>query len=447
VGMNRMVIAVWLSQLLGSVSVYGSVPSAADDTAVEHDPAYITASTPPAAGEPHQQERARLGRDHGQKDNQDEQQPPGFGAEEHLHKGEQRENDRGRHDHSDDDRHPQAKPKAVHLTPQQRRSVDIRTEQIEPRTLGETLRAPGEVRLNAYASAQIAPRIAAQVTERHARLGDQVVKGQPLVTLSSVEMAEAQGNLVVAEREWQRVRKLGRQVVSESRYLEAQIGRQQARARGVAFGMTPDQVGALLRAGAAKADGTFALLAPQSGTVIADDFVLGEVVEAGQTLFEITDESVRWVEALMAPEDAARVSVGDPARVNAGKTLLDGRVTQIHHQLDETTRTQAIRVGVPDPDHQLHPGIFVNVAVYAAEEAPVLALPEAAVLRGPDGDWQVFVAGSEAGAYQPVDVTLIRTTGGLAVIAGLAPGTEVVVHGAFFLQSELAKGGFDIHQH
>jgi cobalt-zinc-cadmium efflux system membrane fusion protein len=41
----------------------------------------------------------------------------------------------------------------------------------------------------------------------------------------------------------------------------------------------------------------------------------------------------------------------------------------------------------------------------------------------------------------------VRTAGGLAVIEGLAPGTQVVTQGAFFLQSELAKGGFDPHNH
>ena len=69
------------------------------------------------------------------------------------------------------------------------------------------------------------------------------------------------------------------------------------------------------------------------------------------------------------------------------------------------------------------------------------------MVRGPDGDWQVFVAGDEPGAFAPKKVRLVRSTGGLAVIEGLVPGTEVVVNGAFFLASELAKGGFDPHNH
>jgi RND family efflux transporter MFP subunit len=303
------------------------------------------------------------------------------------------------------------------------------------------------VRLNAYATSQVTPRIPAQVLARHARLGETVSAGQPLVTLSSVEMAQAQGELVVAEQEWRRVRSLGEKVVSERRYLEARVARQQARARVLAYGMQASQVDALLRDGTEHADGSFQLLAPQAGTVIRDAFVGGELVEPGRVLFEITDEHRRWVEARMPPDEVARVAVGAPARVRDGEAWLEGRVTQIHHSLDEATRTQAVRIEVPDPAHRLHPGLFLDTLVFVGASDPVLAVPEAAVLRSPDGDWQVFVAGDEPGAFVPTEVELLRTAAGLAVIRGLPEGAEVVVHGAFFLQSELAKGGFDIHQH
>jgi len=333
----------------------------------------------------------------------------------------------------------------VHLSPGQRLALDLEISVLEPRALGKTLRAPGEVRLNAYATAQVTPRIDAQVLGRHARLGDHVETGQPLVTLSSVEMAEAQGDLVVAEREWQRLTKLKDQFVSDTEYLAASVARQTALSRVLAYGMTQVQAEALVAA-SEKADGTFELLAPASGTVVRDDFVLGELVEPGRVLFEVTDESVRWVEARMPPEEAAQISVGEKARITYRDVWLDGRVTQIHHLLDEITRTQAVRVEVPDPDHRLHPGVFVDVVVLAGEGERVLALPEAAVLRGPDGDWQLFVAEGE-NAFRPVEVDLVRTAGGMAVIEGIPAGTRVVTRGAFFLQSELAKGGFDPHNH
>jgi RND family efflux transporter MFP subunit len=338
-------------------------------------------------------------------------------------------------------------PNDVRLSPAQRRAVRLETLVLEPRPLAAAIRAPGEVRANAYATSRVTPRIAAQVVARHARLGDAVPGGQPLVTLSSPEMADAQGDFVVAEREWQRLRQLkGDNFVSEREHLQARVSRDKALWRVLAFGMTRAQADALAAAESGTADGTFDLLAPSGGTVVADDFVLGELVEPGRILFEITDEAVRWVEARLPPEEAARVSIKDAARIADGEVWLDGQVVQIHHLLDEATRTRGVRIAVPDPGHHLHPGTFVDVELFAETGEPVLALPETAVLRAPDGDWQVFVAEDEA-TFRPVEVVPLRTAGGLTAITGLPAGTRVVTQGAFFLQSELAKGGFDPHNH
>jgi len=323
----------------------------------------------------------------------------------------------------------------------------IVVEVLQPHDMAGELRAPGEIRLNAYATSRVAPRIAAQVMERQVRLGDAVEPGAPLVTLSSVEMAQAQGGLLVAEREWQRVSKLGREVVADQRYTEARIAREQARARVSAFGMTDDEIKQLVDTGKAElANGRFQLLAPQAGTVIRDEFIVGELVEPGHVLFEISDESLLWVEARLTPDEAARVRVDAPATVLVGSRAVVGRVSQVHHTLDEGTRTRGVRIEVSNPEDRLHPGLFVEVRITAGMTEQVLAVPEAAVLRSPDGDWQVFVE-HERGEFVPREVEVLRTSTSHAVIEGVAPGTRVVTRGAFFLQSELAKSGFDIHSH
>jgi len=105
-----------------------------------------------------------------------------------------------------------------------------------------------------------------------------------------------------------------------------------------------------------------------------------------------------------------------------------------------------VRIEVANPDDRLHPGLFVDVRIAGCDTEPVLAVPAEAVLRSPDGDWMVFVE-HEAGEYKPVEVEVLRTVAGRTVIDGVEPGTRVVTRGAFFLQSELAKAGFDIHNH
>ena len=336
---------------------------------------------------------------------------------------------------------------SVHLTPEQMRTAGIRVSPLQPQEVATAITAPGEVKLDAYRTVQITPRIAAQVVARHARLGDLVETGQPLVTLSSVAMAEAQGELLVASREWARVKQLGRKVVSERRYTEARVNYEQALARVKAYGMSAAEIDALLAGRGNGPDGTFQLVSPQAGRVLHDDFIVGQRVEPGAVLMVIADESLMWVEARIRPELAARIAIGAPAEVRFNGTRLPAKVVQIHHAIDETTRTLAIRLEVDNADDRLHPGMFVDVAINTQDRGQALVLPEEAVLRSPDGDWQVFVQGDAPGEFRPVEVKVLRIVDGKAAIAGIAPGTPVVTAGAFFVQSEIAKSGFEIHNH
>lgn len=362
------------------------------------------------------------------------------------HQGEAGDHDDGDEGgHSDHDEE-EEESGAVEISVEQQRVAGIVVAPLQARSLAAEISAPGEVKLNAYLTRKVAPRITAQIMLRHVRLGEQVTTGQPLVTLSSVEMAEAQGALQVAEREWRRVESLGKSTVSERRFTEAQVAQQQARSRVGAYGMTAGQITALLAGDKGSADGTFQLLAPQDGTVIRDDFVEGEYVERGRELFEVSDESQIWVEANLTPEEALGVESDSRARVRVGDTWFEGRVIQAHHVLDETTRTLAIRIEVANPDEQLHPGLFVDTRIVGSDLVDVFTVPEDAVLRSPDGDWAVFIE-EAPGKFESLEVKVIRTLNGLAVIEGISSGTRVVTEGAFFVQSEIAKSGFEIHNH
>ena len=331
---------------------------------------------------------------------------------------------------------------ALAMTPAEREAQGVRTARVERRVLAETLNAPGEVRTNAYRSALVTPRISAQVMARHARLGDAVEAEQPLVTLSSVQMAEAQGALIEADGEWRRVRELGREVVSEARYVTAQVARQRTYATVAAYGMTEAQIERLLEsADASRAMGEFELLSPQAGTVIRDDFVVGELIEPGMTLFEISDESVLWVQAQLSSTDAARVATGTKARVSRDNVhWLDGTVVQLQHRLDETTRTQGVRIEVENREDELHPGDYVDVGLETtatpAEAAQVAVPSEAVVLM--EGASTVFKVEGEELHPQPVQ-TGMAASGWTEITVGLAAGDEVVTQGAFLVKSLMLK--------
>jgi len=321
----------------------------------------------------------------------------------------------------------------------QRQAIGIRTARVRSQLLAEVLTAPGEVRVNLYRSSEVGPRITAQIIHRHAQMGEAVQKGQKLVTLSSVEMAEAQGQLLVANREWRRVETLSRKVVSEKRYVTAQVTHQQAYAKVLAFGMTEAQVKVLLKQrDVGKARGIFDLLSPQDGTVLSDDFVIGRVVKPGTMLMEISDESQLWVEAQLAPEKASKIEVNSPARVSSDQNRwFSGKVIQIHRRIDETTRTLAVRIELNTGESGLRPGQFVRTEVQIAAGQSVLAVPKAAVVLLAGNDVVFKPKGDEIHAT-PVESGVHRGDW-IEIKTGLAVDDEIVIQGAYVLKSMLLK--------
>jgi cobalt-zinc-cadmium efflux system membrane fusion protein len=318
------------------------------------------------------------------------------------------------------------------------KELGIVTAPVTAQALTDELRAPGEVKANAYATTLVSPRIPAQIVRRHAKLGDTVKAGQALVTLSSVEVAEAQGALIVAEREWARVKELGVEAVSAKRYTESQVARDQAFAKLRAYDVSPSEITALTRQGSNRANGEFALIAPQAGRVTTDDFIVGERVEPGKVLFTLVDESRVWVEAQLAPDAAERVQPGTAVRVVAHDQTVSGTVIQFSHRTTEASRTTPIRIEVPNEADALHPGEFVETFIATRGTTNVLGVPNDAVVQL-QGQPTVFKAVAN-GQFEPTPIQAGETRGARTVIKqGLAAGDVVVVQGAYVLKARLLK--------
>ncbi|VAW67130.1 Probable Co/Zn/Cd efflux system membrane fusion protein [hydrothermal vent metagenome] len=363
------------------------------------------------------------------------------GHEEHGEEGEEAHGGHGgeHEEHSDG---------TTDLNSAQMEIAGIIVRPLQLQAVNSAIKAPGEVRFNTYKTVSVTPRITAQVIDRHVVLGQLVRKGQPIVTLSSVEMAEAQGSLLVADREWKRVKTLGRKVVSARRHTEAKINWELAKAKVKAYGMSTPQIEKLISSeDFSRANGRFELVASSKGTVLKENYILGQQADPGEELIRITDESSLWVIANVPPAIAHEISVGNPASVQFGERIFPAKVAQINHSLDEITRTTGIRLLVENKNDALHPGLFVNTQIETSSQSQALAVPEAAVLRSADGDWEVFVEQGSAGKFKGQEVELVRISNGIAIIKGIEPATRVVVEGAFFVQSELAKSGFEIHNH
>lgn len=97
--------------------------------------------------------------------------------------------------------------------------------------------------------------------------------------------------------------------------------------------------------------------------------------------------------------------------------------------VDAGTGAVSLRVLVPNPKHDLLPGMFVRARLQQAEVKEALLVPQQAVSRTPKGEATVMVVGSGDKAEARV-VEASRTVGNQWLVSkGLAAGDRVIVEG------------------
>ena len=352
--------------------------------------------------------------------------------DEHGHEGGNRE---GEEEHEE----------GITIDPKKMSLANIKVESVKPEYQFSSVYAPGEIKANGYKSYVVSPRTESVIISRHAALGEHVAIGQKLVTLFSEAMAQAQADYLIASTEWQRVKKLGNKTVSESRLLQAETTFNASYGKLIALGLTEKAIDGISNKNI-KAFGQYTLTAQREGVVLQDDFIQGQRVDAGDTVMLLADEKKLWVEAKVSPNKKLNLSIDSPAVLKLEGQSYNAKVIQEAHTIDPITRTRIIRLGVENSDDNLHSGMFVKVYFQFATKQKVMAVPEEALIRSADGDWTVFVE-DHPGEFKAVEVELGRALGGFREIIGLDSGTRIVTKGAFFVASEIAKGGFDPHNH
>ncbi|MBW8823124.1 MAG: efflux RND transporter periplasmic adaptor subunit [Xanthomonadales bacterium] len=96
--------------------------------------------------------------------------------------------------------------------------------------------------------------------------------------------------------------------------------------------------------------------------------------------------------------------------------------------VDPATGAVKLRAVLPNPQHLLMPGTFVTVKATLAEQQGAYRIPQAAILRDPQGPY-VLVVGSDNKAMRKGLPEGRQQDGDFIVSGGLSPGDKVVVSG------------------
>jgi RND family efflux transporter MFP subunit len=324
----------------------------------------------------------------------------------------------------------------------------------------QAINAPGTVAFNGYALADITTLVDGVVHKRYVRLGNQVKKGQKLATLNSTALAQAEASYLRAQAEHHRsqqeitrLQELAEQkIVSQARLQQAESTYQimqanlaAAKATLFSYGLNKRDISGLIKQ---KEYGLLTLRAPHAGTVVADEFRIGQHFAAGTQLMQVADEEHVWVEVKIPESALSDIKVGQLASVTPKgmQAHYQGSVINIHHQLDPVTRTAGVRLSIQNNDDSLHPGMFVNAEIATSKGKKSLLITEQAIQR--QGSELIVFVEEEPGHFERREVEINKSNMGLVtILKGVKEGEMVVVQGSFVLASELAKAGFEVHNH
>jgi RND family efflux transporter MFP subunit len=178
--------------------------------------------------------------------------------------------------------------------------------------------------------------------------------------------------------------------------------------------------------------------APFAGVITARFADPGALIQAATgsatqaaPLFTIMDmDSVRIY--VNAPQEAAQLAKpGLPVTMTAREWSedLQASITRTTEALDPATRTLLVEIDVPNKDHRLQPGMFLNASLHLQQHPNALAIPPAAIVPSNNGQEKaVFVVDSGKAKHVPVK-TGIDDGLWVEVVEGLTGEEDVVVVG------------------
>jgi Cu(I)/Ag(I) efflux system membrane fusion protein len=296
--------------------------------------------------------------------------------------------------------------------------LGIRFARATDRPITTSVRAVGVFKYAEPRQAYVNARVNGWVEKLYADyVGKSVAPGDPLLALYSPDLVSAQEEYLLARR------------------LRDDTLAASARRRLALWDIPPDQIDSLEARGTVAR--TLTLRAPRSGEIVEKNVIEGQAVQAGTNLFLIADRSELWVDVAIFEQDAAAVRVGTPATITVdalpGRTFL-GRVTFIHPQLDEKTRTLTARVEVANAAGTLRPGMYAT-AELARGGRRAVSVPLTAVL--PTGTKDLVFVNRGDGRFVPREVRVgARGDSLVEIVEGVKPGDEVIASATYLLDSE-----------
>jgi Cu(I)/Ag(I) efflux system membrane fusion protein len=313
-------------------------------------------------------------------------------------------------------------PGAVRVAPHVVNNLGVRTAPVELENMHTEISTVGYVQYDEDKLIHIHPRVDGWIEKLYVKAeGDPVEKGQPLYSLYSPQLVNAQEELLIALK-----RNNGSLVTAAKDRLKA-------------LQLSAGLIKELEQT--KKVQQTITFYSPQAGVVDGLKIREGFYVKPGDTLLSIGKLDQVWVEAEVFERDAALIKEGLPVSM-----ILDylpgedwtGVVDYVYPALNSKTRTLRVRLKFGNPDFQLKPNMFAQVSIHANQADSAIIVPKEAVIRTGKQDRVVLALGD--GQFKSIEVTIGRVDkDSIEILSGLNEDDVVVTSAQFLIDSESSK--------
>lgn len=347
----------------------------------------------------------------------------------------------------------------VELTPSQLNAVKI--ESAGTYLFPVDREAVGSIDFDGDLSVPVFPPYQGKIISTLVVLGDAVRKGQPLYTIDSPDLIQAESALIGAAatyeltgKELARAKDLNvNNGVSERELEQARSDEQTAdgalkAARDAVrvFGKSDAEIDRMIAS--RKVDPSLIVHSPIAGQITLMDAQPGLFVQPGNAPapYTVSNVAVKWMLADVLESDLALYRRGQPleAKVTAyPDRVFRGNISKIYANVDPNTHRVTVRSEVADPANLLHPGMLANFVIHVQKPVESTSIPSNGVVREPDGTMTAWVTTDRRHFTQKVIRIGLRTDDRVQVLDGVEPGELVVSDGAVFLSNMLQPAAAD----
>ena len=301
-------------------------------------------------------------------------------------------------------------------------AIGVRTALVEKLDSTESLRLTAAVEVPEQGRAEVHVRAPGYVEAIHVKdLGVKVKAGQPLVSIYSPEVFQAQQELL-AMGTWSAPGQPAPPTAAARKKLEL-------------LGVGKDTIDRVVASG--QPVRALSVSSPVTGYITRKDVVLGSYAMPDKVLFEVADLGRVYLVANAYPHQLSVVRVGDEATFttpSAPGHVFSTKVDLVYPQMDLSTRTARVRFRVDNGDLNLRPGQF-GVVEIAGRHVDALTIPMDAVIDTGRAIY-VFIA-QEGGRFEARNVELGEQIGARFIVrAGVHQGERVVSGATFMIDAE-----------